>query len=45
VPGDPTVCFITLKFTAPDFADVCKLAKLGHEVGHALGAMHASSGD
>lgn len=41
--SNPRVCFITLKFTAPDFNDVCKLARLGHEVGHALGAMHASS--
>lgn len=34
------VTLLTLKFVAPSFSDVCALAKLGHEVLHAMKASH-----
>lgn len=38
--GDvPVKCFVRLNIT-PTFNDSCSLAKLGHEVNHAMGAQH-----
>lgn len=38
--GDDPLCLLRLKGSPPKFDDVCGLARLGHEVAHALGAMH-----
>lgn len=38
IPGEVTV--IRLAGTPPTFNDVCGLARLGHEVAHAMGGRH-----
>jgi hypothetical protein len=34
------LCLVRLKGPPPKFSDVCGLAKLGHEVAHAMNATH-----
>lgn len=33
-------CHLMMDGTPPDFSDICGLARLGHEVSHAMGARH-----